>query len=420
LSPDSDVVVVGAGIMGLMTAVRLQAAGHNVVVIEAEKQIGHSQSGKWTGVVHLPGRRYINGGTGMYEAQEFFATTFPAAQLASTGWEVGSPAHIKERLESYRRHAPTSVVDKFEFIEPDAVGNIYPELGHLAAATVPEPVFDPLELLRDLTARALAVGVEFRLGSSVTAVDANRGSACSATLTNGERIHGDLVILAAGPGLNDLLGERGLQAQEAERLRVRMMTIVLVDWEGTRDTRGQRITVNGFHESGDLAFGVVPAADGWSRAGVPNESVGGLPVIAEGSNRRSLPKARTNGSEESLRKLAEIFPASNGARRFTYEVLRTDQPADFADPTPRPNAFVYRHGEDGRIVSVNPGKAGQAGAISASLVEEITGHKAVGFPSVETSERNINDSAAMVVKSFLDFGRHVSRDLGRPSNDLFR
>jgi glycine/D-amino acid oxidase-like deaminating enzyme len=47
-----DVTVVGAGIVGLATALRLAQTGHSVVVCEAESAVAAHQTGRNSGVIH--------------------------------------------------------------------------------------------------------------------------------------------------------------------------------------------------------------------------------------------------------------------------------------------------------------------------------------------------------------------------------
>ena len=47
-----DVAIVGAGIVGLSTALKLQEQGKNVLVLDKEKSPGTHQSGRNSGVIH--------------------------------------------------------------------------------------------------------------------------------------------------------------------------------------------------------------------------------------------------------------------------------------------------------------------------------------------------------------------------------
>ncbi|HXL63120.1 MAG TPA: FAD-dependent oxidoreductase, partial [Mycobacterium sp.] len=48
----SDVVVVGAGIIGLAVAHELQSRGHRVLVLEKERRVAEHQTGRNSGVIH--------------------------------------------------------------------------------------------------------------------------------------------------------------------------------------------------------------------------------------------------------------------------------------------------------------------------------------------------------------------------------
>ncbi|MCB1058285.1 MAG: FAD-dependent oxidoreductase, partial [Acidobacteria bacterium] len=51
-TPRTDVVVVGAGIVGLATAMALAEAGRSVTVLEAEDRLAAHQTGHNSGVIH--------------------------------------------------------------------------------------------------------------------------------------------------------------------------------------------------------------------------------------------------------------------------------------------------------------------------------------------------------------------------------
>ena len=57
----SDIIVIGGGIVGLSTAVKIQQSGKHVLLLEKEKSPGFHQSGRNSGVIHS-GIYYKSGG----------------------------------------------------------------------------------------------------------------------------------------------------------------------------------------------------------------------------------------------------------------------------------------------------------------------------------------------------------------------
>lgn len=232
----TDVVVVGAGVIGSSIALALARAGRRVVVVDRASGAGQGSTSASSAVI-----RYnfstLAGVTAAWEsrycwsawAEHLGQDVGDLARFERTGmvlldadvapraaWlplfdQVGVPyeewdaATLAERvpgIDTGRYWPPRRIDDdRFWADATGRIGAVYtPDAGY---------VTDPALAARNLAAAAALEGAEFRFGSAVTAVESAGGRVGAVVLATGDRIAAPVVVNAAGPwsrGLNELAG----------------------------------------------------------------------------------------------------------------------------------------------------------------------------------------------------------------------
>lgn len=222
LRPDArhDVVIVGAGITGLSTAVMLAEAGVDVAVVDAG-EIGQGATGASVGMAsvlqgttlaalraHHPAglvRAYVDANRA---GLDWLAERAGAAAERRTAFTFGRGLDTDPVLDAVRdaaREAGLSVRDD----TPDDLG------GHTPARAIAlddQLALDPVLLTRTLAAAAVAAGASLHTGVRVTGVHALPEGHVD---TDHGPIHGGTVVLATGTPL----ARRGLYDLKTRALR---------------------------------------------------------------------------------------------------------------------------------------------------------------------------------------------------------
>jgi len=137
-----DCVVIGAGVVGLAVARQLALAGREVIVLEAEGQIGTETSSRNSEVIHA-GIYYP---TGSLKAQSCVAGKHRLyAYCAERGLPharcgkliVATSEEQERTLEQIRAKAAANGVDDLQWLEPEAVRELEPEVHCTAALLSP-------------------------------------------------------------------------------------------------------------------------------------------------------------------------------------------------------------------------------------------------------------------------------------------
>jgi sarcosine oxidase, subunit beta len=232
----TDVVVIGAGVIGSSIALELARAGHRVIVLDRAPGAGQGSTSASSAIVRfnfsttagvataweahfgwLDWAGHLGhdvGDLAMFRKSGLVMLDVEAAPR--TSWlplfdEIGVPyeewdsATLAERVPGIDagRYWPPKRLDDEEFWEDakHSLGGVYtPDAGYIS---------DPSLAAVNLAAAASACGAEFRFRSTVTAVEKAGGRVTSVRLSDGTRIPCAVVVNAAGPwsgALNRLAG----------------------------------------------------------------------------------------------------------------------------------------------------------------------------------------------------------------------
>ena len=225
MSIDYDTIVVGAGIAGLMTAVRLAHAGDRVLVLD-ERLIAAGATGKNQGIVHS-GSVYSELHPELVplcqQASSLFARHFPSAIInRNPTIHLLSPdvaTRCKERFLSLG----ISCVDEL----PAAIHSLFHNaiLNNKALLGVHSLTVSSTSVCASLAQMAVDAGAELHLHTPVHALIFS-GRSVSGVLTSSSRqIMARRVILSSGSGIPAILARSGIPD---DRFRTRadlMLTI---------------------------------------------------------------------------------------------------------------------------------------------------------------------------------------------------
>jgi len=200
-----EVLVIGAGVVGLAIAKTLSVAGHEVVVCEKENTVGQGISARNSGVVHA----------GLYYPKDSLKAQFCVAgrqQLYAFCQDFHVPFKItgklvvaaeKEEVEGLyflRKKAELNGVTDLAFLSADQVSNIEPQLKTYGALLSPSTgIVDVhqfmLALLGQLEANKGFVAFNTEIESIV-----KHGDGLLVATKGGDKIHANIVINCAGLG----------------------------------------------------------------------------------------------------------------------------------------------------------------------------------------------------------------------------
>lgn len=171
--PELDVVVIGAGIVGLAIARSLALAGREVVVLEAEDRIGSHTSSRNSEVIHagiyypsgsLKARLCVEGKRALYDycgAQGIAHRRLGKLIVATRDEEIGA-------LERLKAQAERNGVDDLQWLDRQAVYELEPEVACVRALLSPSTgIVDCHGLLATLSRDARRAGAEIVVSSPV-------------------------------------------------------------------------------------------------------------------------------------------------------------------------------------------------------------------------------------------------------------
>jgi L-2-hydroxyglutarate oxidase LhgO len=205
-APEVDVVVIGAGVVGLAVAARLAGAGRSVIVLERREGPGRETSSRNSEVIHagiyyppgsLRARLCVRGNRLLYafcEASGVACRALGKLVVACSDDEVSS-------LEELWRRGTTNGARELRLLEAQEARRLEPNVHARAALLSPSTgILDTHGLLKALEARARGHGAQLLYRCRVVAVD-RRGEGYTVSVENPsgeERLAARVVVNAAG------------------------------------------------------------------------------------------------------------------------------------------------------------------------------------------------------------------------------
>jgi glycine/D-amino acid oxidase-like deaminating enzyme len=218
-----DCAVVGGGVVGLMTALRLGSAGWRVIVIERD-HLGAGATLSNHGVVHsgaLFAQLHPEIVPSCYAAQAAYAASFPECVIdTELAWYLGTPERVAAFQLAWDQlgipHAAVGAGDLESLLRAPAASGVH-------AAAVREVIISTRSLIEVLASRCLAVNVE--IVTSAGAVDLVAGEAGVEGVTVGGTgmIRSRHVVLCCGIGAHALLQACGSGLVSRLKSRLDMM-----------------------------------------------------------------------------------------------------------------------------------------------------------------------------------------------------
>ncbi len=178
---DTDVVVVGGGVIGLASAAALAGAGHEVVLIERHGRTAQETTSRNSEVIHaglhypegsLKARLCVAGREALYERCR--RRGIPHRKLGKL--IVASDAAEAETLEAIRERGDVNGVPGLEILDATALNALEPALRGVAALLSPETgIVDAVAVALSYAAEAEAHGAAIVLGTEVLAIERSDG-----------------------------------------------------------------------------------------------------------------------------------------------------------------------------------------------------------------------------------------------------
>ena len=212
---DADVVVVGAGLVGLAVARELRARHGDlkVIVLEREDGVAHHQSGHNSGVIHsgvyyspgsLKARLCVEGSRLLYE----FLDEHGVAYERCGKLIVALDAAEIPRLDELERRGLANGVLGLARLGPDEIAEVEPGCAGLSALLSPATGIVDYRLVAEAMARDLRDrGVEVRFGVDVRSLERREG--VTQVLTADGVVRAGFVVACAGLWSDRLARESG-------------------------------------------------------------------------------------------------------------------------------------------------------------------------------------------------------------------
>ncbi|MCB1554671.1 MAG: NAD(P)/FAD-dependent oxidoreductase [Xanthomonadales bacterium] len=201
--PDIDVLIIGAGVVGLACGVAMARAGRGVIVAESEERAGEGVSSRNSGVIHaglyyptgsLKARVCVRGRELLYD----FCARYGVPHQRTGKWVVAvEPAQLAE-LEKLVERAEANGLGRLRIVDRAELSRLEPALRAHAAIDVPQTGIVDVPLYVEALAGALQqAGGMLAVGNRVARITPDDG--CFAVEVEGsEAVYARAVVNAAG------------------------------------------------------------------------------------------------------------------------------------------------------------------------------------------------------------------------------
>lgn len=226
MSRDFDCIVVGGGIAGLLTALRVALSGLHVIVLEQD-QLGGGATIKNHGVIHSGALYSVSQPQLSGQCQEglsAFQRMFPRAQIAPTkSWYFADD----ERLRLFERRWQGQGI-AYDVVDGDAAHDllIADAIANLRCVAVADSVVSSRGIVLDLAQRCLDAGVVIATSTPVVEVRAGRHGRPAVRVGLSEWLSAEHVALCSGLGVVRLL--RDLDSTLVPRFRSRLAVMAVL------------------------------------------------------------------------------------------------------------------------------------------------------------------------------------------------
>ncbi len=176
------VLIVGAGVVGLATALALVERGTDVLVIEAERELGAHQTGHNSGVIHSglyyrPGSQKAETCRAGREALYTFCEQQGIPFRRTGKFVVATTTEQMPRLEQLQERGTANGLEGLRRLSGEELREVEPEVAALAALWVPQTgIVDYREVLQMMRRVLTSHSMEVVTGQPVTAVHQEAGA----------------------------------------------------------------------------------------------------------------------------------------------------------------------------------------------------------------------------------------------------
>lgn len=282
----TEVLVVGAGVIGASAALALAKSGHDVLVIDRNSGVGDGSTGASAGIIRVHASdtqssaladdaltvwknwreflgsdesenlaRFVQCGSLILDAGNGFtdqaAAAMTGAGVAFDKWTLDEMSGHFPYFDFRRFGPPKSVNDEAFWDEPTDYlsGGIYtPQSGYVG---------DPTLAAVNLMQAAQRAGARLRLSATIAGVDIDGGRAVGVTLADGTVLRAEAVLVVAGPNTDGLI--RGIGATADFRVRTQRIREELIHIPAPPDLN---LALHGVHlVDGDLNINFRPERD---------------------------------------------------------------------------------------------------------------------------------------------------------------
>ncbi|MBW8383312.1 MAG: NAD(P)/FAD-dependent oxidoreductase [Youngiibacter sp.] len=209
----SDVIIVGAGVIGSAIARELSRKKLKILVLEKELDVAFGNSSRNTGMLHagftykpgsLKARLCVEGNREFDEVAKELGVSFRRTGKVVIGFNDDD----LERILKFKAIGEENGVEGLEIVDKTRLNEIAPGAGGNFAMHCPTSgILDPIGYTIALAENAAMNGVEFRFGEKVTGIERNDGMY---EVTTDKGLHvGRWIINAAGMNacvISDMLG----------------------------------------------------------------------------------------------------------------------------------------------------------------------------------------------------------------------